>query len=64
MDDFGFRRQFGGHLFLGTTQQEGFYPTVEVLQADVAGVLFNRYAVVAVKAFDVSQPAGQQEVEQ
>ncbi len=32
MDDLGFRRQLGCHLFLGATQQEGFDPAVEVLQ--------------------------------
>ncbi|MCY1174781.1 hypothetical protein D9M71_495080 [compost metagenome] len=64
MDDLGFRRQLGGHLFLGAAQQEGFDPAVEVLKPDLAGAFFNRYAVIAVEAFDVTEPAGQEEVKQ
>ena len=64
VDDLGFRRQFGGHLFLGPAQQERFDPTVEVLQSYFAGALFNRDAVIAVEAFHVAEPAGQQEMKQ
>ena len=64
MDDLGFRRQFGGHLFLGPAQQEGFDPTVEVVQPYFAAALFNRHAVIAVEAFYVAKPARQQEVKQ
>ena len=40
VDDLGLRRQFRRHLFLGTTQQEGFDPTVQVLQSHITGAFF------------------------
>ncbi len=63
VDDFGLGRQFGGHLFLGPAQQEGFDATVQMLQADFAGVFLDGHAVVAVEALGIAQPARQQEVE-
>ena len=59
VDDLGFGRQFGGHLFLGAAQQKRFYPTVQVLKSDFAATLFNRHAVITVEAFHVTQPARQ-----
>ncbi|MNG19436.1 hypothetical protein D3C84_1035930 [compost metagenome] len=62
MNDLGLRRQFCRDLFLGPAQQKRLDPAVEVLKSDFAGALFNRHAVIAVEAFHIAKPAGQQEV--
>ncbi|MND89557.1 hypothetical protein D3C80_816180 [compost metagenome] len=64
MNHLGLGRQFGGDLFLGATQQEGFDPRVEVLQAFAVVLALDRDAVVAIECLGVAEPARQQEVEQ
>ncbi|MNZ67113.1 hypothetical protein D3C78_853500 [compost metagenome] len=57
MDHLGLGWQLRGHLLFGAAQQERFDPCVEVLQALVVALAFDRCAVIAVEGLGITQPA-------
>ena len=59
VDDLGFGRQFGCDLLFGATQQKRFNSRIQMLQPLIVALAFDRHAVIAVKGFDVTQPARQ-----